>query len=282
MAILPEKSVPYKTFVKTALVLALREAFKNHPDPQLRRTKVAIDYPNTAASYPTVIIRFFEREIANAGVGHIEFLVLDPADAEYDPNSETVDSDLAHIRAISYPFRHFLYNGDIEFAIVALSSKDRDLISDALVTILASGGAPGDMRLRTGFFDAIYNPSFDLNGAGNDLRDPTRYNFVNLNTDKISGFGETQTPAPWLSEDQLQYQSSYRLGIMGEFYSLPPEASEPVGIITKVNILPYIDNLEVPPVGVVGTPAYNPPTTSTPLPAVPSTTSDVAQWSDWG
>lgn len=252
--LLPEKSIPYKTFVKSTLVLALREQFRNHPDVSLRRTKVSIDYPNTAASYPTVLIRFFEREISNIGIGHVEFLYIDEE------------------QTILYPFKHFLYNGDIELAILSLSSKDRDLISDALVTILAMSGPNNP----TDFYNKISSPIFDLD-PGDDV-DPFRYNFVNLNTDKISGFGETQNPAPWLTEDQLQYQSSYRIGIMGEFYSLPPITQTSLGILNKVNILPYLDGVDSIPTGVTAASGYSPPTTSITIPAVTGTTSDPAEW----
>lgn len=252
--LLPERSIPYKTFVKTALVLALREQFKNHPDSGLRRTKVSIDYPNTQASYPTIIVRFFEREITNMGVGHVEFIYIDELDT------------------ISYPFRHFLYTGDIEFAIMALSSKDRDLISDALVTVLALS----DPTRQTDFFDRIYEPTFDLNPS--DAYDSFRYNFLNLNTDKVMGFGETQNPAPWLTEDQLQYQSSYRIGVFGEFYSLPPDTPVATQQLAKVNLLPYLDGIEPVPVGQTGHVGYSPPTTSIAIPAVPDTTDDPAEW----
>lgn len=255
--LLPERSIPYKTFIKTALVLALRDVFNANPDAQLRRTKVSIDYPNTAAQYPSVIVRFFEREIANAGVGHVEFLMV---------TDETVETEL-------YPFRHYFYNGDIEFAITALSSRDRDLVSDALITALASS----DPRWPSAFFRHIYLPTFDLNVS--DEVDPTRYNFVNLNTDKIGGFGETQNPAPWLSEDQLQYQSSYRVGIFGEFYSLPPDANTPVGIVSKVNIIPYEGRLADAPGGLPTIPAYSPPDTSFDIPERAGTEDDPAEWS---
>lgn len=252
--LLPERSIPYKTFVKTALVLALREQFKNHPDASMRRTKVSVDYPNTQASYPTVIVRFFEREITNMGVGHVETIFVDEAETK------------------TWPFKHFLYTGDIEFAILALSSKDRDLISDSLVTVLALS----DPNRPTDFFSRIYAPAFDLNPS--DALKSFRWNFVNLNTDRILGFGETQNPAPWLTEDQLQYQSSYRVGIFGEFYSLPPDSIPPSAQLAKVNILPYMEDLEPQPTGQTGRAAINPPTSSIPIPAVPDTTNDPAEW----
>src|SRR4051794_20431433 len=118
MPLLPEQTIRYKTHVKTSLVQALRQVFANHPDSILRSTKVTIDYPTSENMYPTVIVRFYERQVKNAGVGHVEYLFRE---------GETRKDK----------FRHYLYDGDIEFAIYALSSKDRDLISDTLIQTLA-------------------------------------------------------------------------------------------------------------------------------------------------
>src|SRR4051812_31881558 len=119
-AMLPEQTIRYKTYVKTALVEALRSVFSNHPDSLLQRTKVSIDYPTSENKYPTVLVRFFEGKITNAGVGHVESLLREGT-AIYDK------------------YRHYLYHGDIEFAVYALSSKDRDLIADTLVQTIGMG-----------------------------------------------------------------------------------------------------------------------------------------------
>lgn len=291
--LLPEKSIPYKSFVKTALVDALREQFRVHPDASLRRTKVSVDYPNTANKYPTVIVRFFEREIKNIGVGHVEFLEVGEnwLTAGFFPPNDTLTLSpqmttgtpvvpgpflITGVQVYEYPFKHFIYNGDIEFAILALSSQDRDLISDALITTLAMSGPTLDGGTPSDFFKRIYSPIFDFD-PGDDV-DPWRYNFVNLNTDRIAGFGETQNPAPWMTEDQLQYQSSYRVGVMGEFYSLPPIVKGPTGPILHINLLPYIEDLEPIPIGKATVAAYNPPVTSIPIPGINGTENDPAPW----
>jgi hypothetical protein len=107
----PQKTIQYKTFVKNTMVLALQDVFRNHPDKLLQDTKVSIEYPRTRAEYPVVIVRFFERDISNAGVGHKEWI-------KDDDTGQT------------FKFEHSFYNGDIEFAIYGLSSYDRDLIAD--------------------------------------------------------------------------------------------------------------------------------------------------------
>lgn len=262
MPVLPERTIPYKTYIKRAIVEALREVFAAHPDTKLRRTKVSIDYPTTELQYPSIVVRFFEREISNAGVGHVEYLysrsgsyvlvVRTPEGTVF--KVESVDDDEIITKADEYrdqgylvkifdqytsvdKYRHYLYNGDIEFAVFALSSLDRDLISDTVVQTLAM---PDMATYTNNFFNRIYYPP-QLTPSESGDYEPGSYNYVNLNTDRISGFGETQTPQPWLSEDQLVYQTSYRVGIYGEFYSLPPINTAPAyGLISAVKFYPYL------------------------------------------
>src|SRR4051812_10330112 len=71
---LPQRTISYKTTVKNTLVSALQDVFINHPDEELTRTNVTTEYPRDRAEYPVIIIRFFERDLSNAGVGHSEML----------------------------------------------------------------------------------------------------------------------------------------------------------------------------------------------------------------
>ena len=215
MTYLPERTVKYKTYIKTALVESLKPVFSNHLDEKLRSTKVAIDLPKDRQSFPAVIVRFYEREIKNSGVGHYEHFV--------DENDK------------AWKFKHYFYTGDIELAIYSLSSLDRDLVSDTLVQTIAMG----DLAEYTNqFFSRIYPENLDAvpDSAGH---------LININADKIQGVGESQTATPWNSEDDLIYTSSYRVDVFGEFYSLPQDA--PYDFVKEVFTYPYIENLESPP-----------------------------------
>jgi hypothetical protein len=206
------QTIKYKTYVKEALVEGLQAVFAAHPDRLLReKTKVRTDFSFKEAAFPAVIVRFYERSITNAGVGHFEML-------EDPDNPGTFQKH-----------KHYLYQGDIEFAIYALSSYDRDIIADSLVQTLTMADLEPYSEL---FYDRIYSP--------NPLTEPASdVHFINLNTDQISGFGETQQPAPWQPEDVYVYQSSYRVGIHGEFYSrIVPQISH--GLIEKVEMFPYM------------------------------------------
>ena len=209
--LIPIETIKYKTYVKEALVEGLRLVFEDHPDLILRRTKVDIDFPHDEADYPAVVIRFYERSISNAGVGHYEWIE---------------DTNLAG-NYIKY--KHYLYQGDIEFAIYALSSLDRDLVGDSIVQTLSMG----DLETYTNqLFARIYR--------ADSVAEPTSVDhMINLNTDQISGFGETQTMPPWGPEDTLLYQTSYRLNIHGEFYSRTPEEVR-YGVVEEVETYPYM------------------------------------------
>ncbi len=222
---LPEKTIRYKTYLKTAVVQAFKDVFQHHVDDLLKQTKVSIDYPRSAADYPALLVRFFERDISNAGVGHVEHISVDGPDGQ-----EIGDS--------TYPFKHYFYKGDLEYAIFGLSSLDRDLISDSVVQTLGMGEL---QEYTNRFFTRIYPD--ERTGAYPD----SIWHYININVDQIRGFGETQSPTPWGSEDDLMYQTSYRTPVFGEFYSVPPDT--PNTLIQKVTQYPYIKDLEPVPTG---------------------------------
>lgn len=215
---LSEKTVPYKTWVKQSVVEALRRTFNAHPDKLLQETNVTIEYPNEEAKYPAIVVRFFERDISNAGISHYEVL---------------------EINGSPYKFQHYFYTGDLEFAIHALTSVDRDLLADSLVQTLGMGDLS---EWTANFFNRIYVDEFTQFPKG-------EYNHINVNSDKLQGFGETQNIAPWNPEDVMVYQASYRVGISGGFYSLPPAESASLGYVEEVDTFPYIGGVETVPTG---------------------------------
>jgi hypothetical protein len=215
MNYLPQKTIKYKTYIKTALIEALKPVFQNHVDAKLQNTKVIIDFPKERQEFPAVIVQFYEREIKNAGVGHEEIF-------------QNEDGKI-------YKFKHYIYNGDIEFSINALSSLDRDLIADTIVQTIAMG----DLSDYTNnFFNRIYppNPEFIPDSAGH---------YININSDKINGLNENTNKVPWQSEDDLIYTTSYRVNVLGEFYSLPSDM--PFEYVSKVFLYPYVGGIEPVP-----------------------------------
>lgn len=212
----PIQTIRYKTYLKETFVEALKPVFASHADALFRGTKVTIETPFTEAHYPAIVIRFYERTIKNMGVGHQEWF----------PDEEVGGTGPLDSRFIRY--KHSIYTGDVEFAIYALSSLERDLLSDSLVQIISMS----EMEPYTStFLQRIYYPNLNTEpGAQNHM--------INVNTDVISGMGETQAPAPWQPEDVLVYQAAYRLGVMGEFYSRTP-APVNYGVVTGVDTFPW-------------------------------------------
>jgi len=212
MSYLPERTIKYKTYVKTALVESLIPVFQNHIDEKLKSTKVTIDMPKERQSFPAVVVRFYESEIRNAGVGHEEVIA--------DTNNK------------GWKFKHYFYTGSIEFGIYALSSLDRDLISDTIVQTITMGDLA---EYTNNFFNRIYPPNSDL------IPDSVGH-FININNDKVSAVGEASSDVPWGAEDDLTYTVSYRVEVFGEFYSLPQDA--PHEFINEVFVYPYVQDAE--------------------------------------
>lgn len=233
---LPQRTIKYKTYVKTALVQAFRAVFNSHVDTLLAQTKVGIDYPRRESDYPTLIVRFYERKLTNAGVGHVEHIEVD------GPDGNSLGTGV-------FAFKHYFYHADIEFAILALTSKDRDLLADSVVGTLAMGQLESYTNL---FFERIY-PTESQEKWPDSI-----WHMININTDEISGMGETQEATPWASEDDLVYKTSERVSAFGQFYSVPPDL--PKEYVEKVLLLPYVGGLEdVPEVEGIDPSLWEPP-----------------------
>lgn len=405
------QTIRYKTYLKEAIVEALRNVFTAHPDSLLADTRVNIDFPTDEADYPAVVVRFFERGIKNAGVAHQEwfeaFDIITRGPVFTDPY--TVDNSVTYeIRNGAYPvngvfpispwiaratnanlpdrvesivkinwtgdplhvaqlvkaddwagygiycvarfnedsgklqlelymrrgakgdelivsqsvnapdrnldyyilvraiddnvglgvyatnpvsgvgplhqlnmtvpavdmatlagkgnvwleagttqaaatsiidqysinslnaavsrsfrrFKHLVYQGDIELAIYALTSYDRDLIADTLIeTLMMADLEPWTNEL----LKRIYN-------ADPNIKPTATEHFININTDTIGPFGESQAPVPWGSEDELIYNVSYRIPVMGELYSRVP-TQQVFGFVERVETYPYMGDL---------------------------------------
>ena len=211
-----QNTIQYKTYIKETLVEAMSAVFSTHPDVILRdKTQISTSLPVTRSGYPAVILRYYERDIHNLGVGHHEWHpYVDP---------ETGEETETYVR-----YAHYGYSGDVEFALYGLSSYDRDVIGDAVVNVLTMGDTETYSKV---FWDRIYHPDYDV-----DLNAADHY--INLNSDRITGYGESEMIAPWMPEDVLVYQTSYRIPITGEFYSRTPTAG-PFGLVSEVELYPY-------------------------------------------
>jgi hypothetical protein len=224
-------TLQYKTFVKRAAVEAMSLAFFGdgaelpaHMDPTVRESKVAIDFTGNDFKLPAVIVKFNEETMPNAGVGHFEWLP-DPIDG-----TPGVDG------CVLIQYMHRLYKGSIEFDIYGMSSVDRDIIADAVVeTLTMDEVSTSGKNFLTRFYDAVATAPYG------------QWHFATLNIDLVQPSGEDLKIAPWNPEDQLVYNTSYKVPIFGEFYSYtPPEPFAP-GVIEEVDVYPYISGTDPSP-----------------------------------
>lgn len=224
MTYLPQETIRYSTYIKRAVVEALRDVFADHVDEILRETKIKIQSPKAKADYPTIFVKFYEREIKPVGIGGGE---------------QWIDLSFMDFEGV-YRFKKSFYWADLEFEILALSTPDRDLIGDSLIQTIQMGNLES---YTNQFFERIY-PSEE---AQEDVYPDSVWHYISINTDQISGFGEREGQTPWASEDGKIYKKSYRVPVFGEFYSVPPEA--PAGFIEKVNLFPYMGGIDDIPEG---------------------------------
>jgi hypothetical protein len=70
---LAQQTLQYKTFLKRTMTEALQNAFALYEDPTLAKTKIGPDYQTTRANFPSVVVKFYEQQLKNAGVGHMEW-----------------------------------------------------------------------------------------------------------------------------------------------------------------------------------------------------------------
>jgi hypothetical protein len=122
-----------------------------------------------------------------------------------------------------------MYQGNVEFDIWGMSSADRDLLADAIIEVLAmvEVSAAGQ-RFLDRFYTSLQSTPYGM------------WHFPTLNLDQITGTGEPQPqPAPWGAEDQLVYETGYRVPIFGEFYSYTPPQPPTGGLVTEVDVYEY-------------------------------------------
>lgn len=68
-----QQTLQYKTFLKRTMTEALQNAFGLYEDATLNKAKIGPDYQTTRANFPSVVVKFYEQQIKNAGVGHMEW-----------------------------------------------------------------------------------------------------------------------------------------------------------------------------------------------------------------
>lgn len=185
---MPETSIlrapiNYKMEIKRAVVTAFQAVFNDETryypgyksSELLTKSHITIEYPQRPEQYPSLIIGFQERELKNAGIAHID---------DYE----------------QYVAQKWLFQGMITVEIFALTSMDRDFISDSVVNMLSFGRVLGKPFRRMIEEEA----RVDLQLSVGSLT-PTAE--------------ETMSGVSWGLTDQRIYTVGYSFGCLGGFDS---------------------------------------------------------------
>lgn len=172
--------------IKRAVTTAFQTVFKDtenyYPGYKsselLTKSHITIEYPQRPEQYPSLIVGFQEQELKSAGIAHIDV---------FDENNIA---------------QKWLYTGTITIEIFALTSMDRDFISDSVVNMLAFG------RVKDKPFRRMIEQE-----ARVDLQ---------LSIGSLTPMPEqTMSGASWGLTDARVYTTGYSFGCIGGFDSGP-------------------------------------------------------------
>lgn len=169
------------------LVTALNNTFDStYPVAEWQGLYSSIEYPEKRANYPSVWVDYEpEGDVTTVNVGETSF---------YNQDEETF---------LWNQVQGFRYQGYATFTIVALSSLERDRLHDELIKVFAFGLLDSQ---RSQFRQTITGNPFIA---------------ANIDFDSIAVRGMSQVPGtPWGS-NEIIYEVTLALRILGEFYSNP-------------------------------------------------------------
>lgn len=182
--------------VKTAVVLALNDALLGStiPDTTSRVRSVDLEYPLTAERYPGVWVQFSLTKLVRAGIAQEQLL----------KNSE--DPDWTNWE----PIREWTFEGRVTLTVVALSSLERDRVSDSLISLLAFSRSPAgvvtDLTRDTQQYRALLTSLAE-----------NPYVSIAINSDFLRPDGQsTSVGTPW-APNVLVYEDAYSFDVLGQF-----------------------------------------------------------------
>lgn len=170
--------IGYKLQLKRLIVNEFRNYLYNiSVSNTMNQVNCTIEYPNTPEKYPALIVGYREKRVHNAGVGHIE----------ESPNLST---------------ERWTFTGDVTVEIMALTSLERDFISDHVVALYA--------------FGSFLQIPFESDVMADNTID------VQVNTKILTPLGEeTRAGVTWGVTDTRIYTCGYTFPIFGAFSSNP-------------------------------------------------------------
>jgi hypothetical protein len=196
----------YLTLVKTSMVDAVLGTFDaDYPVQQFRGVHASIEYPVSAQAYPGIWIDYDDTaDLARAGVAHVE---------HHDPDT-----------GVLVPaFTRWRFAGTATFTVVALSSLERDLLYDELVSVIAFGSEDS------------------VRGRFRHFIDSNEYVIIEANYDTLTVGGSAATPGtPW-GTDEIVYERTISLDLIGEFF--PDRATGTPALLSRIQLDPPVATL---------------------------------------
>lgn len=193
----------YRTPLKAMVVQALKRTLAADGDyPQdeqvtMRGMGVSIEYPALPANYPGIWVDYDDTEaLVKAGVDHEE----EEENADHEPVLIT----------------RWRFTGIISLTITTLSSLERDKIYDEVVAMIAF---------------ARQDP---IRGQFVAMIESNDYIACNIDTDTIQPRGSVAAPGtPW-GTDEVVYEATVNLNVIGEFI---PTFDEATGLLVLSEII---------------------------------------------
>lgn len=174
----------YLTHLKAMLVTGITRTFDaDFPEPDFRNIHCSIEYPVEAAAYPGIWVDYEDQApLTIAGIDHAEF---------------TEAGNEGYRRK----FTRWKFAGLAQFTVVALTSYERDRLYDELIRTMAFTRMTDQV---TEFRQYVEN---------NDLI------AANMDFDTIESRGNAASPGtPW-GTDEIIYERTISMQIIGEFIS---------------------------------------------------------------
>lgn len=184
--------------IKTAIVRALRATLddRDYPDRKIQGIKVSMEFPMEENLYPHIWVEFSFDSYQSAGHGHT---ILEDGTVK----------------------QSFIFQGDIRFNIMALTSYERDIYASQLLQLLAfSSLHPATLK-----FDEMVNADQKIRLA--------------FQKDIIRPEGQTTNIGTHWSDTDVVYSDTYSIKVIGEMFSVfttVPEVLREIDIsgLTKV------------------------------------------------
>jgi hypothetical protein len=165
------------TPAKKLIIRALRATFTSmYPDNKLASMNIDMEYPYLEEHYPGIWVKFSPHKIQASGL---------------EPTQQS-DTEI---------FGVWHFEGTVSLMILALASKERDLISDGFIEAYAFGAL---MPSASPFFSTLLN---------SDLINMTPQ------SDVLTAGGQTESVGtPW-DDDKLAYEDRYSFEVVGQVRS---------------------------------------------------------------